>query len=128
MKMDNGCFMKFNNQLYAIQNWYLRKNEFDVVLLDPLDTQEMGTHLKLSKQGLSEEHIYNALYPKVSTKPKEKVLIDIDLLTKEQLIHLICVGLNTSLPTLMYMSTDDLQKLYLVISTKSGFLNYAYRN
>jgi hypothetical protein len=126
--MRNKRFMEINNRLYAIQNWYLRQKADDIVLLDPLDTQELGKHSELSKQGLSEALIFNALYPRVVTKPKEKVLIDIDLLTKEQLIRLICVELNTSLPTLMYMSTDDLQKLYLGVSAKSGSYKFVYPN
>lgn len=126
--MKSKCFLEFNNKVYAIQNWQLRNKEEDVILLDPLDTQELGKHSELSKQGLSDERIYNALYPRVETIHKRKILIDIDMLTKDQLIHLIRVGLNISVPSLMYMSTDDLQELYLAISAKSGFPNYAYLN
>jgi hypothetical protein len=128
MKMNRKCFMEFNNKVYAIQNWHLRNNEDDVILLDPLDTQELGKHSELSKQGRSEEHIFNVIYPRAVTKPKAKVLIDIDMLTKDQLLHLIRVGLNISVPSLMYMSTDDLQELYLAISANSGLPTYAYLN
>ena len=126
--MNRKCFMEFNNKVYAIQNWQLRNNEDDVILLDPLDTQELGKHSELSKQGQSEEHIFKVIYPRAVTKPKAKVLIDIDMLTKDQLLHLIRVGLNISVPSLMYMSTDDLQELYLAISTNSGFPTFAYLN
>jgi len=126
--MNSKCFLEFNNKVYSIQNWQLRNKEEDVILLDPLDTQELGKHSKLSKQGLSDERIYNALYPRVETIHKRKILIDIDMLTKDQLIHLIRVGLNISVPSIMYMSTDDLQELYLAINAKSGFPNYAYLN
>ena len=78
--MDNGCFLEFNNQVYAIQNWYLRKDKFDVVILDPLDTQELRTHSKLSKQGLSEVQIYSAIFPKESTEQKEKSLNNLELI------------------------------------------------
>ena len=126
--MRNKRFMEINNRVYVIQNWHLRQNEFDVVLLDPLDTQELGKHSELSKQGLSDKRIYNALYPRVEIKPKKKILIDIDVLTKDQLIHLIRVELNISVPSLMYMNTDDLQELYLAASAKSGFPHYEYLN
>ena len=121
--INNACFMKYQNQVYAVQNWYLRKNEFDVMLLEPLDTQDMGPYSKLSKQGLSDKKIFKELYPRVEYKPREKVLIDIDLLTKEQLIHLISIRLNASLPTLIYMSTEDLKTLFAAFRTKLGSLN-----
>ena len=120
--MDSPCFLEFDNQVYAIQNWYLRKNEFDVILLDPLDTQEMGKHSELSKQGIPEEQIFGVLYPKVQSEPRQKVLVDIDFLTKDQLIQLICGELNLSMPSLIYLPTDDLQKLYTALSARSGLL------
>jgi hypothetical protein len=126
--MNDDCFMNYDNHVYAIQNWYLRKSEFDVVILNPLDTQDMGKYSKLSKQGLSEKQIYKKLYPSVEHKPKEKVLIDIDLLTKDQLIHLVNTKLNASLPTLMYMSTEDLKTLFSVLSTKLDSLKWVNPN
>ena len=128
--MKSKCFLEFNDKVYAVQNWHLRKKEDDVVLLDPLDTQELGKHSELSQLGKSEEYIFNALYPVIPStpKPKQQVLIDVDLLTKDQLMHLIRVGLNISVPSLMYMSTNDLQELYLAISAKSGFSTYSYLN
>jgi len=96
--MMNPCFMNFHNQVYANLNWHLRTKVDDVMILEPLDTQDMGKYSKLTKQGLSDNEIYKKLYPRVEHRPKEKVLIDIDLLTKEQLIHLISLKLNASLP------------------------------
>ena len=125
---NNDCFLNYDNHVYAIQNWHLRKSVFDVVILDPLDTQDMGKYSKLSKQGLSDTQIYKKLYPSVEYKPKEKVLIDIDLLTKDQLIHLVSSKLNTSLPTLMYMSTEDLKTLFSVLSTKIDSLRWVIHN
>ena len=119
----NPCFMNFHNQVYANLNWHLRTKVDDVMLLEPLDTQDMGKYSKLSKQGLSDNEIYKKLYPRVEHRPKEKVLIDIDLLTKEQLIHLISLKLNASLPTLIYMSTEDLKTLFAAFRTKLGSLN-----
>ena len=119
----NPFFINFHNQVYANRNWHLRTKVDDVILLEPLDTQDMGKYSKLSKQGLSDNEIYKKLYPRVEHRPKEKVLIDIDLLTKEQLIHLISLKLNASLPTLIYMSTKDLKTLYSVSSTRIVSLN-----
>ena len=119
----NPFFINFQNQVYANLNWHLRTKVDDVMLLEPLDTQDMGKYSKLSKQGLSDNEIYKKLYPRVEHRPKEKVLIDIDLLTKEQLIHLISLKLNASLPTLIYMSTKDLKTLYSVSSTRIVSLN-----
>ncbi len=119
----NPFFINFHNQVYANRNWHLRTKIDDVILLEPLDTQDMGKYSKLSKQGLSDNEIYKKLYPRVEHRPKEKVLIDIDLLTKEQLIHLISLKLNASLPTLIYMSTKDLKTLYSVSSTRIVSLN-----
>ena len=121
--MLNPCFMNFHNQVYANLNWHLRTKVDDVMLLEPLDTQDMGKYSKLSKQGLSDKKIFKELYPRVEYKPREKVLIDIDLLTKEQLIHLISIRLNASLPTLIYMSTEDLKTLFAAFRTKLGSLN-----
>ena len=119
----NPFFINFHNQVYANLNWHLRTKVDDVMLLEPLDTQDMGKYSKLSKQGLSDNEIYKKLYPRVEHRPKEKVLIDIDLLTKEQLIHLISLKLNASLPTLIYMSTKDLKTLYSVSSARIVSLN-----
>ena len=121
--MMNPCFMNFHNQVYANLNWHLRTKVDDVMLLEPLDTQDMGKYSKLSKQGLSDNEIYKKLYPRVEHRPKEKVLIDIDLLTKEQLIHLISIRLNASLPTLIYMSTKDLMTLISAFRTNLVSLN-----
>ena len=121
--MLNPCFMNFHNQVYANLNWHLRTKVDDVMLLEPLDTQDMGKYSKLSKQGLSDNEIYKKLYPRVEHRPKEKVLIDIDLLTKEQLIHLISLKLNASLPTLIYMSTKDLMTLFSAFRTNLVSLN-----
>jgi hypothetical protein len=124
MKMTmNPFFINFHNKVYANRNWHLRTKVDDVILLEPLDTQDMGKYSKLSKQGLSDNEIYKKLYPRVEHRPKEKVLIDIDLLTKEQLIHLISLKLNASLPTLIYMSTKDLKTLYSVSSARIVSLN-----
>ena len=46
--MNNQCFFASDDQVIAIMNWYLRKDEFDVMILDPLDTQDMATYTKLS--------------------------------------------------------------------------------
>ena len=121
--MLNPCFMNFHNQVYANLNWHLRTKVDDVMLLEPLDTQDMGKYSKLSKQGVSDNEIYKKLYPRVEHRPKEKVLIDIDLLTKEQLIHLISLKLNASLPTLIYMSTKDLMTLFSAFRTNLVSLN-----
>lgn len=126
--MNNECFLSSENQVFAIQNWYLRKDEFDVMILDPLDTQAMGTYSKLCGKGFSSQEIFKKLYPGVPHKPKEKVLVDIDILTKEQLIHLISIRLNVSLPTFMYMSTEDLKSLYSVLSTKFDSLRWVNHN
>ncbi len=82
----------------------------------------------MDAKGLSEKQIYKKLYPSVEHKPKEKVLIDIDLLTKDQLIHLVNTKLNASLPTLMYMSTEDLKILFSVLSTKLDSLRWVNPN
>ena len=121
--MLNPCFMNFHNQVYANLNWHLRTKVDDVMILEPLDTQDMGKYSKLTKQGLSDNEIYKKLYPRVEHRPKEKVLIDIDLLTKEQLIHLISLKLNASLPTLIYMSTKDLMTLFSAFRTNLVSLN-----
>ena len=76
MKMTmNPFFINFHNQVYANRNWHLRTKVDDVILLEPLDTQDMGKYSKLSKQGLSDNEIYKKLYPRVEHRPKEKVLI-----------------------------------------------------
>ena len=121
--MMNPCFISFHNQVYANLNWHLRTKVDDVMILEPLDTQDLGKYSKLSKQGLSDKKIFKKLFPRVDYKPKEKVLIDVDLLTKEQLIHLISINLDASLPTLIYISTEDLKTLYSVSSARLSSLN-----
>ena len=127
-KMMYKCFLNYGDQVYAIQNWQARTSDFDVMVLDPLDTQNLGKYSNLSKQGLSEKQIYKKLFPIVKYKPKEKVLIDIDLLTKEQFIHLIGTRLNVSLPTLTYMSTEDLKTLFSALSTRLDSLRWVNHN
>jgi len=119
MKMMNDqCFIASDDQVFAIMNWYLRKDEFDVMILDPLDTQDIATYTRLCGQGITSKEIYKDLYPDVEYKPKEKVLIDVDLLTKDQLTQLISTILGKNLPTLMYMSTEDLLTLYSVLNIR----------
>ena len=126
--MYNECFLNYGNQVYAIKNWQARQSISDVMILDPLDTKDMGTYSNLFKQGLSEKQIYKDIFPSVKHKPKAKVLIDIDLLTKEQFIHLISTKLNVSLPTLMYMSTEDLKTLFSALSTRLDSLRWVNYN
>ncbi len=126
--MYNECFINYGDQVYAIKNWQARQSISDVMILDPLDTKDMGKHSNLSKQGLSEKQIYRNIFPSVKHKPKAKVLIDIDILTKEQFIHLISTRLNVSLPTLMYMSTEDLKTLFSALSTRLDSLRWVNPN
>ena len=116
--MNDQCFIASDDQVFAIMNWYLRKDEFDVMILDPLDTQDIATYTRLCGQGITSKEIYKKLYPDVEYKPKEKALIDVDLLTKDQLTQLINTILGKKLPTLMYMSTKDLLALYSVLNIR----------
>ena len=116
--MNDQCFIASDDQVFAIMNWYLRKDEFDVMILDPLDTQDIATYTRLCGQGITSKEIYKTLYPDVEYKPKEKILIDVDLLTKDQLTQLISTILEKNLPTLMYMSTEDLLTLYSVLNIR----------
>ncbi len=111
---SNQCFLRFQNNVYAFLNWRLREKPFDVMVLHPLDTRQLVTYQKLLKQGRTDESIFNTFFPPVD-KPKKRVLIDVDLLTKEQLVHLICTITRESLPSLSRMSTEDLKTLFSVL-------------
>jgi hypothetical protein len=108
------CFLHHRNNVYAVLNWRVRKNEFDVMLLDPLDTQEFGRYQKLMKEGFTDESIFKKFYPE-KIAPKKKILIKIELLSKEQLTHLINIRLGSTLTSMIRMSTEDLRSLFLEI-------------
>jgi hypothetical protein len=116
------CFTRHQDQMYAILNWRIRASEFDVIVLQPLTEHELQAYEALAELGKSEYHIFYELFPPSGT-PQKQVLIDFSLLTKDQLVSLINLYLNISLPSLRRMKKEDLQKLYLSLESdkrKSG--------
>jgi len=108
------CFVHHRNNVYVILNWQVRKDEFDVMLLDPLDTQQLVWYQELVKDGYTDDSIYKKLYPEALLQEK-KVLVNIELLSKEQLVHLINSRLGKTLTSLIRVSSDDLKSLFLGI-------------
>ena len=108
------CFLRNRNNVYAILNWRVRKDESDVMLAKLLDTQQLGRYQNLVKEGFTDETIFNKFYPE-KIESKNTVLITIEQLSKEQLTHLINTRLGKSLTSMNRMSTEDLRSLFLDI-------------
>jgi hypothetical protein len=131
--MKREIFVEYGNKVYAVANWRLRHSYDDVMLLDELDTQQIRTHRRFKKKGLSADQIFDRIYPAqqalIAKKSKQnKVLVDIDLLPKDLLVHLIEVELNRSMPSLIYLPTDDLQILLSALTARSRNLAFANHN
>jgi hypothetical protein len=105
------CFAKLDGKIKAILNWRLRQKEDDIVIAEELNTKEFNLYNEFKKSGKNDISIFNDLFPqKVESK---QVLIEIDKLTKKQLIHLIINKMKISLPSLKNMSTEDLRALFV---------------
>jgi len=108
------CFLHHLNNVYAILNWRFRKGQSDVMLAKLLDTQQLGRYQKLVGEGVTDETIFNKFYPE-KLESKNKVLITIEQLSKEQLTHLINTHLGKPLASMSRMSIEDLRSLFLEI-------------
>ena len=79
-----------------------------------LNVSELQLYNGLKKSGKSDEFIFNKLFPS-KLKERRKVLIELDKLTKKQLIYLIMSHLDLTLPSLKNMSAKDLRLLFLKV-------------
>ena len=106
------CFARINGKLQAILNWRVRHKESDIVIAEELNSKEINLYKELKKSGKSDTQIFNQLFPP-KVESHKQVLIEIDKLTKKQLVYLIINKLNTSLPSLKNMTLEDLKELYI---------------
>jgi len=111
-------FSNMNGKVIAITNCYQRHSNDDVIITSPLNTQQLEIYKEKKSDNLSDSHIFNLLYPRTTYIDQEldiphgtKILIDIELLTKHQIIHLINNHLDCDLKSLSKMSHKDLCKL-----------------
>lgn len=129
--MKREIFIEYGDKLYAVANWRLRHGPDNVMLLDELDTQQIRSHRRFMKKGLSPEQIFDRIYPAQQAsiaRSKRQVLVDIELLPKDLLIHLIEVELSRSMPALMYLPTDDLQTLLETLTARKRNIAFANHN
>lgn len=103
------CFTQLNGKLHAVLNWRLRQRPDDVFIAEELNPTELQQYRNLQAKGLDEVQIFDALFP-ARTKPVERVSIELDQLTRSQIVHLLMLKLGP-LPSLRNMELDDLRKL-----------------
>ena len=109
MKSDK-CFAKINGRLKVIVNWRSRQSDSDIVIAEDLNTTEIDLYHKLKESGKEDEHIFNELFPKCDIKILQSPM-EIDKLTREQLIDYIRSKIDLSITSLELMLTEDLKKL-----------------
>ena len=114
-------FREVSGRVHAIVNAGIR-SDMDVMLSEPLDTQKLKVYQDLKSAGRSDSQVFRTIFPaeppKVTKEIDTKVEVDVELLSKRQLIYLILDDLQTSLSTLSEMSTADLQKLLISLQKK----------
>ncbi len=108
-----ACFAQLNGKVHAVLNWRLRQKPEDVFIAEALTADELQHYQVLQAQGLSDVEIFEALFP-TRSKPVERISIELDQLTRSQLLHLLMLKLGP-IPSLRNMELDDLRKLLLQV-------------
>jgi hypothetical protein len=107
----NQCFEKINGKIKAVLNWRVRQKEDDIVIAEDLNTKEFKRYKELKETGKDDTLIFAELFPQ--NVCSGQVLVEIDKLTKKQLLCLILTRIKISLPSLKNMSAEDLRSLFM---------------
>ncbi|MEM7706455.1 MAG: hypothetical protein AAF358_12920 [Pseudomonadota bacterium] len=97
-----------DGHLMAVRNWQHRMTTDDAIIAVPLTHEQLQRYRQDKKAGLSDEVIFNDLFPPLQ---RDKIALPIEDLTKSQLISLIERVQDVELPTLQRMSCQDLAAL-----------------
>jgi len=107
-----GCFMNINGTIHAVVNWRSRSDKDDVIIGCRLNKGQEDTYERMKDQGYSDPVICDKLFPQaLLPRARQKVSVDIEVLTKQQLVQLIRDTLGKPLPSLEKLSTDDLRSV-----------------
>ncbi len=113
--MSNGntaCFLNINGTVHAILNWRTRRSKEDVIIGCKLDEHQKGEYERLTARGYDETAICDKLFPMAAVADsRHTVDVDIELLTKSQLVRLIRERLQEPLPSLDKLNTHDLRAI-----------------
>ena len=116
-------FLEMDGEVYAIVNQKHRKSENDVMVRLALHEDERTIYDQLKKEGRDESAIFQVLFPEFKSPDKipRKIEIDVDDLTKSQVLHMISKYMQTKLRSLSRMTVKDLRELLLFISKRDLF-------
>lgn len=107
-----GCFMNINGTIHAVVNWRSRSDKDDVIIGCRLNRGQEETYGRMKEQGYSDPVICDRLFPQaLLPKVRQKVSVDIEVLTKPQLVQLIRETLGKPLPSLEKLATEDLRSI-----------------
>lgn len=109
---NTACFLNINGTIHAILNWRTRRSKEDVIIGCKLDENQKSEYARLIARGYDEAAICDKLFPMaVLPDSRRTVDVDIELLTKAQLVFLIRERLQKPLPSLDKLNTHDLRAI-----------------
>jgi hypothetical protein len=110
---DPTCFLEVNGSVHAILNWRTRGTKDDVIIGCLLNAAQVAAYRRMKAQNVSEAAICDKLFPEpaVPRSRQTRVTVDIDLLTKAQLVQLIRERFNKPLASLDKLNTIDLRSI-----------------
>jgi hypothetical protein len=113
-----GCFMNISGTIHAVVNWRSRSDKDDVIIGCRLNKGQEETYGRMKDQGYSDPVICDRLFPQaLLPKVRQKVSVDIEVLTKPQLVQLIREKLGKPMPSLDKLNADDLRSVLASCST-----------
>ncbi len=112
-------FTENGSKVFVITNWKSRNSEADAMLRMPLTGPQKKVYIDLKDKGEDETVIYNTLFPSPPEERKRTIQIEVDDLTKPQMITQINRELGLSLESLDRMKVDDLKEMLLALANKA---------
>ncbi len=107
-----------DGRLLAIRNWRHRQREDDALIAVPLKPDEVRHYLRQKQAGVSDEQIFDELFP--PPRQLERIAIRIDELSRSQLAALIGRILERPLSSLERMEHADLVVLLRALCRERG--------
>ena len=114
-------FYEKNGQRFAIINSSYRKSDADAMISLPLTEEQERTYQEGRSGGNTDTQVFNELFPpkKVAGGDDRVVHIDIDILTKTQLVSLIESYMGSKLASLSKMNRADLREMLLSLQRRA---------